>query len=216
MVGLGTERPEGAGNKDMSALNTPYNGVTLRHGPSPGRDVLYQVVVQCTERSNRAISKLNQFQEQRHNDPTYFGLVSEDEAEEPALVNPELLDWRPMQEGMMSSSTEMGIQEPRCMESRGPGPEGVPTETSQLLADQWKDTMSKALDKEGDPAETLLAKKNLVVDFSSLGPVYQFDEVSQNEHVLDLTQLLAAILHMAHGLMYIPLSLLTTLSLNRI
>ena len=104
MVGLGTERPEGAGNKDMSALNTPYNGVTLRHGPSPGRDVLYQVVVQCTERSNRAISKLNQFQEQRHNDPTYFGLVSEDEAEEPALVNPELLDWRPTQEGMTSIS----------------------------------------------------------------------------------------------------------------
>src|SRR5882724_6058869 len=109
MVGLGTERPEGAGNKEMSALNTPYMGMTLRHGASLGRDTLYQVAVQCTERSNRAISKLNQFWEQWRHDPTYFGLVSEDEAEEPTPVNLELLDWRPTQEGTTSFGTEMGL-----------------------------------------------------------------------------------------------------------
>ena len=76
--------------------------------------------------------------------------------------------------------------------------------------------MAKALGKEGAFFKDPQVQRDAITDYSSLGPVYQFNEVSQNEHVLDPVRLLPPILHMAHSQTYVPLSLLTTSSLNRI
>jgi len=84
------------------------------------------------------------------------------------------------------------------------------------MVDQWKDAMAKALGKGRASFEALQVQRDTIIDYSTLGPVYQFSEVSQNKHVLDQVVLLGPILHMAHSQTYVPLSLLTMSSLNRI
>jgi len=86
------ERPLGARDKDMSTLNVLPAGPALDCGGPHSHDTLYQVTVQCTERGNRVILRLNDFQRQRYCNPASFGPMSKDEAEEPMPMHLGLLD----------------------------------------------------------------------------------------------------------------------------
>jgi len=221
MVGIGHERTQGAGNKDVSALNASCIGRVLRHRTAHGRDDRYQVALQCVERSNRVILKLNELQEQQHCNPAYLGPVLDDEAEELHPIDPGIPGGVPVQGGPLHVNLPVGDspmvpEDPPCPDCWAPSPDRGLVDGPPPTVDQWKDAMVKALGKERAPFKALQVQRDTTIDYSTLGPVYQFSEVSQNEHVLDPVRLPGPILHIAHGQTYIPLSLLTTLSLNRI
>jgi len=151
----------------------------------------------------------------------YFGPVSEDEAEEPVLVDPRIKGMGP---GLMElTDTDVGfgpghtpMQDLDNMVYLGPNDEDATAEGPLLTVDQWKEAMAGALGKENDSFDVTQSHKDPIVNYSTLGLIYRFNEVSQNEHILNPTRIPLPVLHMAHSQTYIPFSLLTTSSLNRI
>jgi len=160
MVGIGAERLLGAGGKDTSSLD----GHPVQSGPADtgvnNCNSLYQIVVQCTERSNRAIPKLNEFRRQRCCNPTYSGVVSEDETEEPMLMNPNLPSGGPPHGGASRPSIAMGLGMDGMHEPPSPdlvsSTENPAMEGPQTTADQWKEVVARVLSEEGGPTDLLL------------------------------------------------------------
>jgi len=84
-----------------------------------------------------------------------------------------------------------------------------------LMSDQpWPWTVVSNVDP--GPTTRPTQSKSLPTDFHTLGPIYLFDEVSKNKQQLDITKILNVILQMAYLKLFIPLSMLMTLSLAKI
>jgi len=62
----------------------------------------------------------------------------------------------------------------------------------------------------------LLTLKSPMVDYQTLGPLYTAKDLSKNKHQLNMTDMLNAILQMAHNKVYIPLLMLMTATLIKI
>src|SRR5882724_7627210 len=102
----------------------------------------YSVRREATERSQGLINSGDY-------DASYFGPVSEDEAEEPMPPDPRTLDAGPGQ----GESTSVGVvmrpapavtQEPVCVTHPALGGGGTAAERPLLTTDQWKEAMAGA------------------------------------------------------------------------
>ncbi|KAF8578806.1 hypothetical protein K439DRAFT_1621036 [Ramaria rubella] len=76
--------------------------------------------------------------------------------------------------------------------------------------------MSSAISKDPTVLTSILNPKSQVINYSTLPLLYTIYKVSKNPHLLNPDDIPNPILQMAQGKVYIPLSMLTTASLNHI
>ena len=139
-------------------------------------DTLYWIMVQCMERSNRAILKLNKFHRQRCCEPTFFGLVSEDKMEELVPMHPNLPGGGLSHGGASGPSVATGLGMAGMHELPSPdlpvlSAESPAMEGPQKTTNQWKDIVARVLSREGGFTDLLLSHKDQVPDYAAMGPM---------------------------------------------
>ncbi|KAF8503143.1 hypothetical protein JB92DRAFT_3123482 [Gautieria morchelliformis] len=78
----------------------------------------------------------------------------------------------------------------------------------------WCSAVKTAIFTDPSVLSSIINTAPRVVDFQLLGPIFKMEEVAKNPHLLNPQGIPNPILHMAHGKVYIPLSMLISASIN--
>src|SRR6266481_4115921 len=190
-------------------------------------------IVLLTESLNKLKRRINTNKQARREDTMHTLSVSEDE-EEVVLPARVVLSALPhSDEGGGPSGSTPNAQAPNssslpddnppndpALPPQGPPPPPGADISSGALAivkpNPWASFMASMSDPNSPFGLMSSGSASASVDLQNLGQIFTDDAANQNVMDLEPTTLLDAIMHMAHSQIFIPLSLLTATSLERI
>jgi hypothetical protein len=188
-----------AAGKDTTALSsasasssTPQPQGTSGNASEDQRLATFRATLLAVEKGNMSVQKLNTYKKLRRDDPSNTDLVSDDEEELPAPDLNAFITLFSTETPTDTSSTAPNIHNPTDPDLNPTNSNSLPTTSRSNstpvgtrnvpIVDKvnWHDVMTRSL--AGDPAAlgSLLNPKQSAVDYQAFGPVYTFQDVSQN------------------------------------